>query len=98
MWEISGEKELDFEGLPDRLELTEAQVEPDDEGDDDVVGLDVGAKLEDPSGVPLKVSDTELDDEGESAAVWELSGEEKLDREGLPEKLETIDADADNVA
>ena len=62
-----------------------------------MLGLDVGAKLEDPSGVPLKISDTELDGEGEFAAVWEYSGEEELDTEGLPEKLETIDEDPDSV-
>ena len=87
MWDFGGERELDIEELPDRLELTEAQVEPDDEGDDDMLGLDVEAKVEDPIGVPLMVSDTELEDEGECAAVWEYSGEEELDSEGLSEEL-----------
>jgi hypothetical protein len=58
-----------------------------DVGDVDVLGLDVETKVEDPSGVPLMVSDTELEDEGESAAVWEYNGEEELDSEGLSEEL-----------
>ena len=68
-----------------------------DVGDSDVLGLDVEAKVEDPIGVPLMVSDTELEDEGECAAVWEYNGEEELDTVGLPEKLETIDADPECV-
>ncbi len=57
-----------------------------DVGDLDMLGLEVETKVEDPNGVPLKVSDTELEDEGESAAVWEYSGEEELDSEGLAEE------------
>ena len=68
-----------------------------DVGDVDMLGLDVEAKLEDPSGVPLKVSDTELDGEGELEAVREYSGDEELDTEGLPEGLLCVEAVTQSV-